>query len=209
VTETYLARMGSQEIELPLVEFGPGVHGALLMTIDQPVSVIERASAELAALLADRGVETVVTAATLGIPVAAGVAKALGIDRYVVLQKSRKWHLRESPFVELTSITTMNAQRLTLDAARLGEIRGRRVAFVDDVISSGGSAAAAQGLLTDHGAEIVAVAALMTEGDEWRGRLGAHAALVQALGRLPSGADLPSPAEPAPTEPASAPQPLP
>jgi adenine phosphoribosyltransferase len=206
VTETYLARMGSQDVELPLVEFGPGIRGALLMTIDLPVSVVEKASAELAELLAARGVETVVTAATLGIPVAMGVAKTLGIDRYVVLQKSRKWHLRESPSVELTSITTMNPQRLTLDAARLGEIRGRRVAFVDDVVSTGGSAAAALGLLTEHGAEIVAVAALMTEGEEWRERLGARADLVESLGRLPTGADLP---EPAAVEPAAAPAPPP
>jgi adenine phosphoribosyltransferase len=193
---TYTARMGSQDVELPLVELGPDVRAALLMTIDLPISVIDRASTELAALLAPRGVETVVTAATLGIPVAISLARALGLDSYVVLQKSRKWHLRESPSVELTSVTTMNAQRLTLDSARLGEIRGRRVAFVDDVISTGGSAAAALRLLTEHDAEIVSVAALMVEGDDWRERLGDHAGLVQSLGRLPAPAELPAPDSP-------------
>lgn len=188
---SYIARIGSQRVELPIVELAPGVRAALLMTIDLPISVIERASSELADLIASRDVETVVTAATLGIPIAAPLARSLGLDRYIVLQKSRKWHLRESPFAELTSSTTMNAQRLTLDAGRIDEIRGARVAFVDDVIATGGSARAALDLLRAYGAEIVSVAALMTEGDEWRERLGRHAELVQSLGHLPSGDDLP------------------
>ena len=194
MTSTYLAQIGSQQVELPIVELGPGIRAALLMTIDLRISVLERASEELAALLASRDVETVVTAATLGIPIAAPLAKTLGLDRYIVLQKSRKWHLRDSPFAELTSSTTMSAQRLTLDADRIGEIAGARVAFADDVIATGGSARAALDLLTAHGAEIVSVAALMTEGDEWRERLGDYSHLVQSLGRLPSGSELPEPA---------------
>ena len=188
---SYVARLGSQPIELPIVELAPGVRAALLMTIDVPISVLERASGELAALIRPRNVDVVVTAATLGIPVAAPLAKSLGLDRYVVLQKSRKWHLRDSPFVELTSTTTISSQRFTLDAARIGEISGARVAFVDDVIASGASARAALDLLASHGADIVSVAALMTEGGEWRERLGPHAALVQSLGTLPAGDELP------------------
>jgi len=191
VAGSYVARLGSQPIELPIVELAPGVRAALLMTIDVPISVIERASGELAALIRPRNVDVVVTAATLGIPVAAPLAKSLGLDRYVVLQKSRKWHLRDSPFVELTSTTTISSQRFTLDAARIGEISGARVAFVDDVIASGASARAALDLLASHGADIVSVAALMTEGDEWRERLGPYASLVQSLGTLPAGDDLP------------------
>jgi adenine phosphoribosyltransferase len=88
--------------------------------------------------------------------------------------------------VEVTSVTTIDTQRLTLDARRLESIDGARVAFVDDVISTGRSAAAALDLLTRHGAQIVSVAALMTEGDEWRSALGESADLVQSLGRLPA-----------------------
>ena len=60
------------------------------------------------------------------------------------------------------------------------------MAFVDDVISTGRSAAAALELLTRHGAQIVSVAALMTEGDDWRAALGDTSELVQSLGRLPA-----------------------
>ncbi|MDX2376561.1 hypothetical protein M4I32_07085 [Microbacterium sp. LRZ72] len=191
MADVFAAQIGSQRVDLPVVELAPGFRAALLMTIDLRISVLERASTELAALLESRSVETVVTAATLGIPIATPLAKALGLDRYIVLQKSRKWHLRDSPFAELTSSTTMDAQRLTLDADRIPEVAGARVAFVDDVIATGSSARAALDLLTEHGAEIVSVAALMTEGDEWRERLGPYADLVQSLGHLPSGAELP------------------
>ena len=168
MTNSYIAQLGSQRVELPIVELAPGFRAALLMTIDLRVSVLQKASEELAALLAPRNIDVIATAATLGIPVAAPLATSLGLDRYLVLQKSRKWHLRDSPYVELTSSTTMSSQRFTLDAARVGEIAGARVAFVDDVIASGSSARAAVDLLAAHGAEIVSVAALMTEGDEWR-----------------------------------------
>lgn len=191
MTNSYIAQLGSQRVELPIVELAPGFRAALLMTIDLRVSVLQKASEELAALLAPRNIDVIATAATLGIPVAAPLATSLGLDRYLVLQKSRKWHLRDSPYVELTSSTTMSSQRFTLDAARVGEIAGARVAFVDDVIASGSSARAAVDLLAAHGAEIVSVAALMTEGDEWRERLGPYAGLVQALGTLPAGSDLP------------------
>jgi adenine phosphoribosyltransferase len=186
---TYLAHLGSQTVELPIVQLGETTQAALLMTIDLRVSVIQQAGLELAELIRPSQPEVIVTAATLGIPVAMTVAPALGIDEYVVLQKSRKWHLRDSPYVELTSVTTIDPQRLTLDARRLEAIRGARVAFVDDVISTGSSAAAALDLLTSHGANIVSVAALMTEGEEWRTRLGDAASLVQALGRLPAITD--------------------
>ncbi|MGO2110670.1 MAG: phosphoribosyltransferase family protein [Pseudoclavibacter sp.] len=156
------------------------------MTIDLPVSVVQRAARELAELVCHRRPDVVVTAATLGIPVAMSVAPALGLDEIVVLQKSRKWHLRDSPSIEVNSVTTVEAQRLTLDARRVDMIAGARVAFVDDVISTGSSAAAAVELLSKHGANIVSVAALVTEGDEWRDRLGESAQLVQSLGVLPA-----------------------
>jgi adenine phosphoribosyltransferase len=191
VTNRCLAQIGTQSVDLPIVELAPGVRAALLMTIDLRVSVLQKASEELAELLVPRNVDVVVTAATLGIPVAAPLSARLGLDRYLVLQKSRKWHLRDSPYIELTSSTTMSSQRFTLDASRAGEIAGARVAFVDDVIASGGSARAALDLLVAHGANIVSVAALMTEGDEWRERLGPYAELVQSLGTLPSGDELP------------------
>ena len=182
---SYRVDVGSQSIELPIVELPGGVTIALLMTIDEDISFIDTAGRELAEALRDTQPDIIVTAATLGIPVAIEVARALGHERYIVLQKSKKYHLRSSPTVEYTSITTAASQQLTIDERHVHLVRGRRVAFVDDVISSGSSARAALQLIADQGGEIVAVGALLTEGDEWRETLGDYAPLVRALGELP------------------------
>lgn len=182
---TYAAQVGSQTVELPIIELGSGDSIALMMTIDRGVNFMQRAGAELAEALAPLRPDIIVTAATLGIPVAIEVTRALGLDDYLVLQKSKKWHLQGSPSVQLNSVTTESAQSLTLDHRRIGDIAGRRVVFVDDVISSGGSTKAATELLIAHGAELVGIGTLLTEGTGWRETLGERAELVVALGEIP------------------------
>ena len=181
----YPVKIGSQEITLPLTRISDDLTVALLMTIDAGVSFISRAGADLAEALADRNVEVVASAATLGIPVALEVSRHLGLDDYVILQKTPKSHLADALAEPLSSITTGVPQRLLLDRARVGAVAGRRVAFVDDVIATGGSVAASLRLLRSAGAEIVAIGSLLVEGSGWRRTLGADAELVRSLGRIP------------------------
>lgn len=182
---TWTATVGTQRIDLPIIEIADGGTIALFMSIDVPIAFLDRASLELAEALRPSRPELVVTAATLGIPIAVGVARALGHERYLALQKSRKWHLRDSPSVSVNSITTVVPQTLTLDERFTPLVRGRRVAFVDDVVSSGSSVAAALELLRAQGADVVAIGALFTEGEAWRARLGDDVRHVTALGELP------------------------
>lgn len=181
----YVATIGSQQVALPIVAVDGQRAVALLVTVDCGVAFISRAGVELAALLEDTQPEIIASAATLGIPVALEVSRALGLDDYLILQKSPKIHLAEALRASLHSITTDRAQELLLDRARVRAVEGRRVAFVDDVISTGSSAAAAIGLLRSAGADVVAVGALLTETGRWRAELGRDAALVRALGQLP------------------------
>ena len=123
--------------------------------------------------------------ATLGIPVAFEVTRSLGLDDYVILQKTPKIHLSDALSVPVDAITTATTQNLLLDLARTSAVRGRRVALVDDVISSGGSMAAGLRLLDEAGADVVAIGTLLSEGEAWKARLGARADLVHSLGRIP------------------------
>ncbi|MCR5976683.1 adenine phosphoribosyltransferase [Gordonia jinghuaiqii] len=182
----YTATIGSQTVELPLIEVAEDLTIALLMTIDHGVAFNQIAGGELAEQIRDADVELVVSAATLGIPVAIEVTRALGLDDYLILQKSNKVHLREALSEPLKSITSDGRQRLLLDPARLGQLDGARVAFVDDVISSGASVNAAITLLERAGAEVVAIGALLTEGDQWREVLGSRSSMVRALGTIPT-----------------------
>ncbi|WP_232304070.1 phosphoribosyltransferase family protein [Pseudofrankia sp. DC12] len=182
---TYRATVGSQEIDLPLTPISDDLTVALLMTIDVGLTFIRQAGADLAALLAPSRPEVVVSAATLGIPVAIEVSRALGLDDYVILQKTPKAHLADALTEPLQSITTGVPQRLLLDRARVPAVAGRRVALVDDVIATGGSIAASLRLLRAVGADVVTIGALLVEGSGWGPALGDDAALVTALGRIP------------------------
>ncbi len=182
---TYKVQVGSQELEIPLVPIADDLTIALLISVDLGVAFAEIAGGELAAKLAPYDAEIVVSVATMGIPVAIEVTRALGFDDYVILHKTPKIHLADAIAEPVRSITTAARQRLLFDRARLDAVVGRRVAVVDDVISTGGSTKAALNLLRRVGAEPVVVGAVVTEGAQWRSYLGEDASLVQSLGAIP------------------------
>jgi adenine phosphoribosyltransferase len=182
---TYSTTVGSQAVELPLVDLSDQLTIALLICVDMGVSFAETAGRELAALMRPAQPEIVVSVATMGIPLAIEASRALGFDDYVILHKTPKIHLGETWSEPVHSITTDKEQRLRLDPARVEVIRGKRVAVVDDVISTGASLGAALRLVRRIGAEPVVIGALMTEGGAWRTALGADADNVRALGAMP------------------------
>ena len=136
---TYRTQVGSQEIVLPLVPLADDLTIALLICVDHGIGFSEQAGGELAEQLAPFGVDVVVSVATMGIPLAIEVTRALGLDDYVILHKTPKIHLGDALAEPVRSITTATPQRLLLDRARVGAVAGRRVAVVDDVISTGAS----------------------------------------------------------------------
>ena len=184
-TDRYPVTVGTQPIDLPLVALADDLAIALLITVDVPISFIEQAGVELAERLAVYRPEIIVTAATLGIPVAWATARALGHDTIVVLHKTPKTHLDDALVEPLSSITTKAEQVFRLDRARVPDLAGRRVAFVDDVISTGGSAKAAMRLIERADGQVCATGALLVEGTGWRETLGAHAEHLESLGSIP------------------------
>ena len=182
---SYRTRVGSQEIELPLVEVAPGLSIALLISVDHGIAFSERAGAELAGLMTSYDVEIVASVATMGIPLAIEVTRALGLDDYAILHKTQKIHLSDAVAEPVRSITTAADQRLLFDRRRIEAIKDRRVGIVDDVISTGGSSRAALNLVRRVGGTPVVFGALLTEGSGWRSVLGDDAAMVRTLGAIP------------------------
>ena len=156
--------VGSQAVELPLVPLSDDLTIALLICVDHGVAFAEVAGRELADLMRPAAPEIVVSVATMGIPLAIEASRALGLDDYVILHKTPKIHLGETWSEPVNSITTDKPQRLRMDPARVDAVRGRRVAVVDDIISTGASTLAALRLVRRIGAEPVVIGTLMTEG---------------------------------------------
>lgn len=182
---TYRANVGSQQVDLPIVPINDDLAIALLMTVDMGIRFMTVAGFELAQQLAPDTPECVVSMATLGIPVAIEVSRSLALDDYLILQKTPKIHLADALRVSVDAITTATSQHLLLDRERISAVRGRRVALVDDVISTGASMAAGLRLLDEAGADVVAIGTLLAEGDSWTAELGSRAPLLRSLGRIP------------------------
>lgn len=180
----YPAEIGSETVPLPLVPLDAEKIVALLMTINMGVTFGERIGRELAGHLAPSRPGVVVGTATPGIPVAMEVSRALGLDRYVVLQKSPKVHLTDALSRPVRSVTSHGEQRLPLDRRHMPLLRERTVAVVDDVACTGSSLAALD-LVRLAGAHVTAVDGLLTDSHAWREALGEDARLLSALGHIP------------------------
>jgi adenine phosphoribosyltransferase len=182
---TYSTEIGTQHVALPVVSLNEQLALALLITVDMGVEFMSTAGRELADILRPYNVDIVATVATMGIPVVVEVTRHLGLDQYVILHKTPKIHLSDAVSEPVRSITTDVDQRLLFDRARIKDVAGRRVALVDDVISTGASTGASLRLLRGVGAEVVAIGTLVTEGSLWRSALGDDAQMVRALGSIP------------------------
>jgi len=182
---TYSVEIGTQRVDLPVVSLSEELALALLITVDMGVSFMTTAGQELADILRPHDIDIVATVATMGIPVAMEVTRALGLDQYVILHKTPKIPLADAVAEPVKSITTASQQRLLFDRARIKDVAGKRVAIVDDVISTGASTGAALRLLRGVGADVVAIGTLVTEASVWRESLGDDAAKVRALGSIP------------------------
>jgi adenine/guanine phosphoribosyltransferase-like PRPP-binding protein len=182
---TYVVDIAGEPVTLPIVPLNQKLAISLLMVIDMGVRFGERIGKALAARLGPLKPDIIVGAATLGIPVVIEVSRALGLDDYVIAQKSPKIHLADALAQELESVTSAGKQRLMLDRRAVPLLAGRRVAIVDDVVATGSSLAATFALARAAGGQIVGAGVILTEGHDWKNKLGADANLVQGLGHIP------------------------
>lgn len=183
--ESYALDVAGYPIELPIVAIKPDFAISLMMVIDLGVRFGEHVGKKLAEELAPLKPEIIVGAATLGIPVAIEVTRALGLDRYVVLQKSPKIHLADALSQTISSITSKGDQRLLLDRQATPLVAGKRVVVVDDVVASGSSLKGSVELVRAAGGNVVGIGVILTEARDWQTTLGADAALVHGLAHIP------------------------
>jgi adenine/guanine phosphoribosyltransferase-like PRPP-binding protein len=161
-------------LALPIRPLADGEHALASLILNQAsFAVVDVLAANLAAKLARFQPEIIVGLPTLGLTLASAVAQQLAHGRYAPLGMSRKFWYRDELSVPLSSITTPDqAKRLYVDPRMLPLLERRRVAVVDDVISSGASMAAAIELMSICAVEPVVLGAAMLQTDRWKARLG-------------------------------------
>jgi len=163
---------------------------ALLMSNQTPFEVEKELGTLLSKLAAEFSAEVIVGIPTLGLDYARLVARDLGFPHYVALGNSRKFWYSDELAVPVHSVTSPGAnKKLYLDPMLVERVAGKRTLIVDDVINTGGSAAAAIDLLQKAGASVIGLCVILIEGDAWKDALASlspdWAGRVRGLGRIP------------------------
>ncbi|MGL3605055.1 phosphoribosyltransferase [Rhizobium sp. G187] len=166
----YPARLSDgRQLRLPIRPLSDGRHGLASLIINQASFAVQEALAgELARKLEPYKPQVIVGLPTLGLTLASAVARSLGHARYVPLGTSKKFWYQAELSVPMSSITTPDqVKRLYVDPRMLPVLENRRVALIDDVISSGTSILAGLSLMATIGIEPVAIGAAMLQSRRW------------------------------------------
>lgn len=178
---TYPVEIAGIKRELRLFEIKPGIRIAILNILGD-TELVTAVSQALAERLAPFKPDVLVTAEAKSIPLAHALSAVMGLP-YVVLRKSYKPYMGDALQSETLSITTGKPQTLFLDEKDRELVQGRRVALIDDVISTGSTLQGMRLIMHKANAQVVAEAAIFTEGDraQWHD--------IIALGHLPIWVD--------------------
>ena len=161
--EVYVVDFEGVKAELPIMPLPSGIKIAFF-NLHGNSALTEHCAKLLAKQLTD--CEVVITAESKGLQLAHCVARELGQDLYAVARKSKKLYMQDGIEVEIeSSITTGKEQKLYLSKHDVELIKGKRVAIVDDVVSTGASLLGLEALVKKAGGIITKKAFVLAEGD--------------------------------------------
>jgi adenine phosphoribosyltransferase len=174
---TYPVDIAGVHRDLPLFEIKPGLRIAILNILGD-TELVGACARALAERLSGLDYDVVITAETKSIPLAHALAVENG-KPYAILRKSYKPYMGEALQAETLSITTGEPQTLFLDEKDRQLVSNKKVVILDDVISTGSTLQGMRLIMQHAGAEVVAEAAIFTEGEraKWEG--------IICLGHLP------------------------
>ena len=103
-----------------------------------------------------------------------GLTQAISVNypKYLELRKSRKAFMVVPKGIEVQSITTHGKQELWIGREKYEGFRGKKLCFLDDVVSTGGTIEAVLKLAKEIDIEIVCICCALTEGgarDNYKG----------------------------------------
>ncbi|NPV87023.1 MAG: adenine phosphoribosyltransferase [Anaerolineae bacterium] len=174
---TYAVEIAGLRRELPLFEIKPGLRIAILNILGD-TELVQACAKALAEKFKNVDYDLLVTAEAKSIPLAHALSVETG-KPYVILRKAYKPYMGDAIQAETLSITTGQPQTLYLDEKDRKLIKGKKVMVVDDVISTGSTLQGMRMCIQKAGAEVVAEAAIFTEGEraQWQN--------IISLGHLP------------------------
>lgn len=160
--------------DLPLVQVAPKLKVALFNILGD-TEIVKAVAPKLASMLPQE-TEVLLHPEGKGIPLVYEISAITGLP-YVVPRKDRKQWMLDPISSDVKSITTGKPQTYWLDRRELPKIEGRKIAIVDDVISTGSTLLAMENLVKQVNGTVVARLAIFTEGEKRKD--------VLSIGHLP------------------------
>ena len=157
----YTVDINGYKADLPILPL-PGIH-ICFFNLHGDQALTEHCGKELAKVLPP--CDVIITAESKGLQLAHVVARELGQHYYAVCRKSKKLYMQDGIQTSIKSITSGSVQTLYLSKHDADLMNGKRIAIVDDVVSTGGSLKGLEELVKLAGGEIVAKAFVLAEGD--------------------------------------------
>ena len=152
--------------EIPLMDIGDGFRiYSFDMTGQTRWNTV--AAASLAEKLKPFDFEGIVTVQTKSCGLAQALSQQLGHEAYLEVRKSRKPFMDHPLGVSVNSITTDHRQELWIGREKYLPFVGKKLCFLDDVVSTGGTIGAMLKLAEEIGLTITVVACVLTEGTNW------------------------------------------
>ena len=159
----YVVDFDGFKAELPILPLPSGINIAFF-NLHGDNELTEHCAKLLAAKLSD--CDVVLTAESKGLQLAHCVSRELRQRYYAVARKSKKLYVQDG--IEVTieaSITTGKEQKLYLSKHDTDLLKGKKVAIVDDVVSTGASLSGLEALVEKAGGILYKKAFVLAEGD--------------------------------------------
>lgn len=159
----YVVDFEGFKAELPILPLPSGINIAFFNLHGDNV-LTEHCAKLLAKHLTD--CDVVLTAESKGLQLAHCVSRELGQRYYAVARKSKKLYVQDGIEVAINaSITTGKEQKLYLSKHDVELLKGKKVAIVDDVVSTGASLLGLEALVEKAGGILHKKAFVLAEGD--------------------------------------------
>lgn len=160
----YTVDIDGRKEDLPILPLPSGVN-ICFFNLHGNVGLTEHCAAALAKKIKPYNPEMLITAESKGLQLTHCIARDMGFENYAVARKNKKLYMQDGIDVEAKTITTGEIQHLYLSAHDVDLLKGKRVAIIDDVISTGAANAALEHLVKVAGGNVVCRAFVLAEGD--------------------------------------------
>lgn len=158
---TYNIDIAGMKRDLPVCPLNENLSiGAFVIFGDVEITI--HAATELLKRMPE--VDYLIAPEAKALPLIYEMSRQSGIPYYIARKKA-KAYMSGVLQVDVQSITTEGKQTLILDTAEAEVMKGKRIAIVDDVISTGESLRAMEALVNEFGGIISARMAVLAEGD--------------------------------------------